>query len=95
MNIVLVQVIGLYGIILSTVFSYIFISMPWLIHNLFKFLYNESLKVYLKDLSMYILVAILATTITTIICRKITNDVEFINFMTMRFIAWDREFQFQ
>ena len=45
MNIVLVQVIGLYGIILSTVFSYIFISMPWLIHNLFKFLYNESLKV--------------------------------------------------
>ena len=38
MNIVLVQVIGLYGIILSTVFSYIFISMPWLIHNLFKFL---------------------------------------------------------
>lgn len=62
MNIVLVQVIGLYGIILSTVFSYIFISMPWLIHNLFKFLYNESLKVYLKDLSMYILVAILATT---------------------------------
>ena len=56
MNIVLVQVIGLYGIILSTVFSYIFISMPWLIHNLFKFLYNESLKVYLKDLSMYILV---------------------------------------
>lgn len=72
MNIVLVQVIGLYGIIFSTVFSYIFISMPWLIHNLFKFLYNESLKVYLKDLSMYILVAILATTITTIICRKIT-----------------------
>lgn len=72
MNIVLVQVIGLYGIILSTVFSYIFISMPWLIHNLFKFLYNESLKVYLKDLSMYILVAILATTITIIICRKIT-----------------------
>ena len=40
MNIVLVQVIGLYGIILSTVFSYIFISMPWLIHNLFKFLWD-------------------------------------------------------
>ena len=45
MNIVLVQVIGLYGIILSTVFSYIFISMPWLIHNLFKFLYNEGEKI--------------------------------------------------
>lgn len=26
-----------------------------------------------------------------IICRKIEDEVEFINFMTMRFIAWDRE----
>lgn len=26
-----------------------------------------------------------------ILCRKVTDEVEFINFMTMRFIAWDRE----
>ena len=26
-----------------------------------------------------------------ILCRKVTSEVEFINFMTMRFIAWDRE----
>ena len=26
-----------------------------------------------------------------IICRNITDEIEFINFMTMRFIAWDRE----
>lgn len=25
------------------------------------------------------------------ICKKITSEVEFINYMTMRFIAWDRE----
>lgn len=25
------------------------------------------------------------------ICKKITDEVEFINYMTMRFIAWDRE----
>lgn len=27
----------------------------------------------------------------SILCRKVTSEVEFINFMTMRFIAWDRE----
>ena len=26
-----------------------------------------------------------------ILCRKVTSEVEFINFMTRRFIAWDRE----
>ena len=25
------------------------------------------------------------------ICKKIDNEIEFINYMTMRFIAWDRE----
>ena len=25
------------------------------------------------------------------ICKKVTEDIEFINYMTMRFIAWDRE----
>lgn len=72
MNLVLVQVIGLYGIILSTVFSYILISMPWLIHNLFKFLYKESLVSYLKDLAAYILVAILSVIVTIIVCNKVT-----------------------
>lgn len=43
LNIVLVQYCGLYGIILSTVLSYIFISMPWLIHNLFSLVYKKPL----------------------------------------------------
>ena len=74
MNIVLVQIIGLYGIILSTVFSYILISMPWLIHNLFKLLYKESLITYLRDLLVYVVVAILSTSVTIIACSKITIE---------------------
>lgn len=72
MNILLVQTIGLYGIILSTIISYILISMPWLVHNLFKYLYRNSMVAYLKDLMKYIFVATFSTLVTIIICEKIT-----------------------
>ena len=71
MNILLVQVIGLYGIILSTVLSYVLISMPWLLHNLFKFLYKKSLTGYLKNLVFYIFITILSTTVNIFACKKI------------------------
>lgn len=72
LNIVFVKYIGLYGIILSTVFSYVFISMPWLVHNLFKYLYKtSSLKSYIKDLVVYILVTVISTAIVIVICGKI------------------------
>ncbi len=74
MNIVLVQKIGLYGIILSTVFSYVFISMPWLIHNLFKYLYKGSITAYLKDLIVYIMVTIISTALTIVVCKIVTID---------------------
>lgn len=72
MNIILVQKIGLYGIILSTVLSYVFISMPWLIHNLFKYLYKESIRGYLKDLIVYIMVTILSMALTIVVCKMVT-----------------------
>lgn len=71
MNLLLVRVIGLYGIILSTVLSYILISMPWLIHNLFKFLYKRSLMGYLKKLMLYMLIAIFSTAINVFICGNL------------------------
>ena len=71
MNICFVKVIGLYGIILSTVFSYIFISMSWLIHNLFRFLYRKSAKEYLKDISLYIFIAVVSTIATIVVCNSI------------------------
>lgn len=71
MNLLLVRFIGLYGIILSTVLSYILISMPWLIHNLFKFLYKRSLMGYLKKLMLYMLIAIFSTAINVFICGNL------------------------
>lgn len=71
MNIILVNSIGLYGIILSTIFSYVFVSMPWLIHNLFKLLYKDNLYKYMKDIIIYIVVTVLSVIISIIICKVI------------------------
>lgn len=68
LNLILVQYTGLYGIILSTVISYIFISMPWLIHNLFSLLYKKPLFPYLKDIAIYVMVTIVSCLATHIIC---------------------------
>lgn len=69
MNLIFVQVVGLYGIIISTVFSYVFISMPWLIHNLFKYLYKTDSKEYVLKLLFYVFVTVVCCTITVLICK--------------------------
>lgn len=41
LNIILVQFIGIYGVLYSTVISTLFIGMPWLLHNLFTNLFDR------------------------------------------------------
>lgn len=73
-NLALVNVIGLYGIILSTVLSYIFVSMPWLVHNVFKYIYKRSCKKYVIKLVVYTLVCGFSCLITVLICNLIRVD---------------------
>ncbi len=70
-NIILVNIIGLYGIILSTIISYVFITMPWLLHNIFKYVYKRSAKEYLKKVVIYVSVSILAAILVGGICSII------------------------
>jgi len=56
LNIISVQFIGIYGVILSTVISYMFIGSPWLIKNLFSTVLNISgMPKYIKDILGYTL----------------------------------------
>ncbi len=41
-NLLLVNTWGLYGVLLSTVFSTVFVGMPWLFHNLFTTMFDRS-----------------------------------------------------
>lgn len=71
LNIILVQIIGLYGIMLSTVISYVFVSMPWLIYNLFRLLYKSGMKKYLVSLFLYFINTIISCIIVYVCCDAI------------------------
>ena len=74
MNLVLVNIIGLYGILLSTVLSYLLISMPWLVRNLFHLLYKRPMKDYLSKLAKYVAVGLVSCIVTIVICKFIKLD---------------------
>lgn len=71
LNLVLVRYIGLYGIILSTVISYVFVSMPWLVYNIFSIIYKTSIKQYLKRIATYLFVTVLSSLIVYLSCGLI------------------------
>lgn len=72
MNLIMVQFLGIYGIILSTVLSMLFVGMPWLLYNLFTVLFDRKwLRAYLRKLVLYVIVVFFSTCITYVICSMI------------------------
>lgn len=72
MNLIMVNFWGIYGVLLSTVFSTLFVGMPWLFHNLFHTLFiKEQLIPYLKKLLFYVVVTAFVSVICCLICWKI------------------------
>jgi len=71
LNITMVNYLGLYGIILSTIISYIFVSMPWLINNLFKNAFKQNVQQYTKQILGYSTVTLICSVITYAICKLI------------------------
>lgn len=70
MNLILVRQMGIYGILLSTVFAIIFVGMPWLLHNLFTVIFEQSnLRVYFKKLVVHIILAFSCCALCTMICN--------------------------
>lgn len=62
-NIVLVQIIGVSGIILSTVFSLV-VSIPWENYTIFKYVFHRSSVHYYKKMGYYFLSMLLGGVIT-------------------------------
>ena len=80
MNLLMVNYIGIYGIILSTVLSMVIVGMPWLIHNLFSTLFPRKYTAsYLKKLFFYIFVSGISAVLTVCIC----NFVNFNPWLTL------------
>lgn len=71
LNIILVQFIGINGIILATIISMLCISLPWENKKFFKEYFNESTVEYYKKMLLYLIVTILGAFITYSICNLI------------------------
>ena len=71
MNIILVNFIGIYGVILSTVLSTLIIGMPWLLHNLFTEIFKQNMKLYILKLLKYTVTVLIMAVITYLICNFI------------------------
>lgn len=75
LNLILVNIYGIYGVILSTVLSMILIGMPWLLHNLFTVLFHRRyLKSYLNNLFFYAIVSFTGCVVTGVLCTFINLD---------------------
>lgn len=70
-NIVSVQLIGMNGVIISTIISYLFIEMPWESYVLFNEYFRGYLKKYLIDLGIFFIVIIFASLACIFACSYI------------------------
>ncbi len=71
MNIIMVRYIGIYGVILSTIFSYLFIAMPWVIHNLFSLVFFKSPKEYIFIILKGASISVVISSICYLLCNMV------------------------
>ena len=69
LNIILVKIIGIYGIIISTIISIVFVIFPWSSFILFKKYFEDGYKSYLKTTILSAIITILTAFITYIFCN--------------------------
>ena len=69
-NLILVQIIGIYGVILSTLISMI-ISIPWENHTVFKYIFKMSSKEYYSTIFYYIIISVIVILLNFYICNFI------------------------
>ncbi len=73
-NVILVQLIGISGIILSTVLS-LLISIPWENYTVFKYIFKRSSKEYYLSLVQYFAVFILGGAATLAACQVVQSGI--------------------
>lgn len=74
LNLIMVQVIGIYGVLLSTVISTLVVGMPWILNNLFTVVFHMKMKRFIYNLIFYIFISALSVAITYGICSLIPLD---------------------
>lgn len=73
-NLLLVQRIGLYGILASTIFSYLVVSFPWVMINVNKCMFSIHISKYLKKNLAYLGIIALCCLLTVHVCNIVRID---------------------
>ncbi len=68
-NIFLVKLIGISGVIISTILSYVLIEIPWENKTLFKYYFNKDIKQYYLNYIYVAVCTVLAGVVTYSICK--------------------------
>ena len=76
LNLATVQWLGLYGVLLSSVFSIAFIQIPWLFYNLFREVFpRQSMGKYIQLFSSLTVVALISCGVSWFVCGLFTLNV--------------------
>lgn len=71
-NIIMVQYIGIYGILLSTIFSFLLVNIPWLYKRVFIDIFEiEEKKIYSQYIRYKVLVFFIIVSMNSALCRMI------------------------
>lgn len=73
LNLLSINYIGIYGVILSTVISLVLMGVPWLLYNIFTVLFKRSAKYYILKLIKYLIITVIASLITFYVCTFFIN----------------------
>ena len=75
LNLMFVKAAGIYGIVLSTIISIFLISGPWITRNVFSLIFrDESLRKFVKQMIVYLIVMGIAAVFVNLICAMIPNS---------------------
>lgn len=73
LNIILIQFIGINGVIISTILSILLVGVPWILHNLFTVLFKRSMREYVGRLIFYAVVTIVVCVVCAVLCGMIAD----------------------
>lgn len=73
LNLITIRFWGIYGVLYSTIISYVILSMPWLIHNVFHELFSSTLvKRYVLLLFKITFTTFITCFVTYLICSRVS-----------------------
>ncbi|WP_026669965.1 lipopolysaccharide biosynthesis protein [Butyrivibrio sp. AE3006] len=87
LNIVIVKFWGIYGVILSTLLSVLFIGAPWLLRNIFSTLFPKTFeRMYIMNILKYTLVTVISTAIVYLLSSSLTANMSLLFQLIVRAI---------